>query len=38
MKLRGMRWSRVGADAVLSIRILVYNREWDDFWSNYKAA
>jgi hypothetical protein len=38
MKLRGMRWSRVGADAVLSIRILVYNGEWDDFWSNYKAA
>jgi hypothetical protein len=38
MKLRGMRWSRKGADAVLSIRILVYNREWDDFWSKHKAA
>ena len=38
MKLRGMRWSRKGADAVLSIRILVYNREWDDFWKRYKAA
>jgi hypothetical protein len=30
MKLRGMRWSREGADAVLSIRILIYNREWDE--------
>jgi hypothetical protein len=36
MKLRGMRWSRVGADGVLAIRILVYNREWDDFWSKHK--
>ena len=36
MKLRGMRWSRVGADGMLAIRILVYNREWDDFWSRYK--
>ncbi|MFC1718515.1 UPF0236 family transposase-like protein, partial [Candidatus Poribacteria bacterium] len=38
MKLRGMRWSRKGADAVLSIRILVCNGEWDDFWTRYKAA
>ncbi|MHA2303508.1 MAG: UPF0236 family transposase-like protein [Candidatus Thorarchaeota archaeon] len=38
MKLRGMRWSRKGADAVLSIRILVQNGEWDDFWERYKAA
>jgi len=38
MKLRGMRWSRAGADAVLSIRILVYNREWDEFWRKHKAA
>ena len=38
MKLRGMRWSKTGADAVLSIRILVYNREWDDFWRKHKAA
>jgi ribosomal protein L32 len=29
MKLRGMRWSRVGADGILNIRILVYNREWE---------
>ena len=38
MKLRGMRWSRKGADAVLSIRILVQNGEWDDFWERYKTA
>jgi hypothetical protein len=38
MKLRGMRWSRKGADAVLSIRILVYNKQWDDFWKRYNAA
>jgi hypothetical protein len=29
---------RKGADAVLSIRILVSNGEWDDFWAKYKAA
>ena len=38
MKLRGMWWSRKGADAVLSIRILIQNGEWDDFWTQYKAA
>lgn len=38
MKLRGMWWSRKGADAVLSIRILICNGEWDDFWAKYKAA
>jgi hypothetical protein len=38
MKLRGMRWSRKGADAVLAIRILVSNGEWDSFWERYKAA
>ena len=32
MKLRGMRWSRKGADAILSIRILIQNGQWDDFW------
>ena len=36
MKLRGMRWSRANADKVLSIRILVLNGEWDDFWQTYK--
>ena len=38
MKLRGMRWSRANADKVLSIRILVLNGEWDEFWEAYKAA
>lgn len=38
MKLRGMRWSRKGADAVLNIRILIQNGEWDDFWAKYKMA
>jgi hypothetical protein len=37
MKLRGMRWSRTGADGVLALRILICNREWDDFWSKHKA-
>jgi hypothetical protein len=36
MKLRGMRWSRANADKILSIRILVLNGEWDDFWQTYK--
>jgi len=38
MKLRGMRWSREGADAVLNIRIMVLNGEWDQFWRKHKAA
>ncbi len=38
MKLRGMRWSRAHADSVLNIRILILNGEWDEFWSQYKAA
>ena len=38
MKLRGMRWSRANADSVLNIRILILNGEWDEFWSQYKAA
>ena len=38
MKLRGMRWSRYGSDAVENIRIMVLNGEWDQFWSKHKAA
>ncbi|MBD3181727.1 hypothetical protein GF312_05505 [Candidatus Poribacteria bacterium] len=38
MKLRGMSWSREGADAVENIRIIVLNGKWDDFWERYKAA
>ena len=38
MKLRGMWWSRKGADAVLSIRILIQNGQWDEFRAKHKAA
>lgn len=38
MKLRGMRWSRYGSDAVENIRIMVLNGEWDQFWIKHKAA
>lgn len=38
MKLRGMRWSRKGADSVLNIRILVANNEWDQFWDKHQTA
>jgi Uncharacterised protein family (UPF0236) len=38
MKLRGMRWSRYGSNAVENIRIKVLNGEWDEFWSKHKAA
>jgi len=38
MKLRGMRWSRHGSDAVENIRILVLNGEWDQFWRKHKLA
>jgi len=38
MKLRGMRWSRHGSDAVENVRIMVLNGEWDQFWSKHKAA
>ena len=37
MKLRGMRWGREGADAVLNIRVLIANGEWDEFWRDHKA-
>jgi hypothetical protein len=38
MKLRGMRWSRHGSDAVENVRIMVLNGEWDQFWKKHKAA
>lgn len=31
-KLRGMRWSRSGAEALLRYRLLVLNGEWDSYW------
>jgi hypothetical protein len=38
MKLRGMRWSRYGSDAVENVRIMVLNGEWDQFWSKHKKV
>lgn len=38
LKLRGMIWSRGGADAVLNIRIKVSNGEWDQFWERYRSS
>jgi hypothetical protein len=38
MKLRGMRWSQYGSDAVENVRIMVLNGEWDQFWSKHKVA
>ncbi len=38
MKLRGMRWSRHGSDAVENVRIMVLNGEWDQFWSKHKKV
>ncbi len=32
MKRSGMRWSPAGAQAVLSLRCVWLNEEWDDFW------
>ena len=37
-KLRGMRWSRVGAEKVLQYRLLVLNNEWDSYWQMRRSA
>ena len=37
-KLRGMRWSRPGAEAVLAYRLLVLNDEWDSYWQTRRFA
>lgn len=37
LKLAGMRWSVVGADAILQLRILWKNGEWRRFWESRKA-
>lgn len=31
-KLRGMSWLRPGAKAMLALRLLRFNGEWDDYW------
>jgi hypothetical protein len=37
-KLRGMRWSRSGAERVLQYRLLVLNHEWDAYWQTRQTA
>jgi hypothetical protein len=37
-KLRGMRWSRTGAEKVLQYRLLVLNNEWDSYWQTRRTA
>jgi hypothetical protein len=34
LKQAGMRWSVQGADAILQLRILWKNGEWNRFWKN----
>jgi hypothetical protein len=38
LKQAGMRWSIQGADAILQLRILWKNGEWNRFWNDRKAA
>lgn len=37
LKQAGMRWSVVGADAILQLRILWKNGEWSRFWEGRRA-
>ncbi len=38
LKQAGMRWSVKGADAILQLRILWKNGEWNRFWNDRKKA
>ena len=38
LKQAGMRWSVEGADAILQLRILWKNGEWNRFWNDRKKA
>ena len=38
LKQAGMRWSVLGADAILQLRILWKNGEWNRFWNDRKKA
>ena len=38
LKQAGMRWTVAGADAVLALRTLWYNGEWDAFWQSKPLA
>lgn len=35
---RGMRWHRANADAIVSLRVIELNDQWDDYWQNRRAA
>lgn len=37
-KKRGMSWSRAGSGALLRLRLLKANGEWDRYWSSRRAA
>lgn len=34
MERAGMKWKEMGAQAILDLRCVSQNREWDDFWKN----
>lgn len=38
LKQAGMTWSIQGADAIIQLRILWKNDEWQKFWDNRKLA
>jgi hypothetical protein len=38
LKQAGMTWSIKGAEAILQLRILWKNNEWNRFWQNRKKA
>ncbi len=38
LKQSGMTWSLAGAEAILQLRILWKNNEWDRFWQTRKMA
>jgi hypothetical protein len=37
-KRSGMRWSKPGAQSILSLRCLLLNQRWDDYWKPIKSA
>lgn len=37
-KKRGMSWSRAGSGALLRLRLLKANGEWDRYWSSRREA
>ena len=34
----GSRWSAVGIQAVMNLRAVMKNGDWDDYWNYYMAA